>query len=189
MALRLQSSPSSSNSSTSSNDTSRNDIKAKSVTSGLFPLRLLSQEQPQSQQQQQQQQQPSPPSSFIAAFLPSAPALGAVGAAVALTSLLWSSFARPDVVAATSASRMDHFIEYVSTDRLAYAFTFDIVLYALCQAVLIGNYLAASGGAAGEGGIRSVRGLLSWLRFVPCFGLAAFLVLLPTLSSEDGGDV
>eukprot|EP00898_Chlorokybus_atmophyticus_P005562 jgi/Chlat1/6006/Chrsp4S06319 len=90
--------------------------------------------------------------------------VGLVGAIIGVVSLLWAIYGRPDGNFGDIAARWDYFIHLISTDRVAYAFIYDLVLYAIFQAWLIGAQDDAKMGA--------------WkvMKYVPYFGLAAFLI-------------
>ncbi|CAI7824732.1 unnamed protein product [Closterium sp. NIES-54] len=138
----------------------------------------------------------------IATFLSSAPLpIALVSATVALASLFWAALARPDIAPLDLTTRAAFLSDYLGSNRLAYAFAWDVLLYSLFQPWMINDCLSAlrrsrpaeeAGG--GEGGTTSgdddaLLAVLQWVRFVPLFGLAAFLCALPRLraTSESQG--
>lgn len=87
-------------------------------------------------------------------------AIGATALAVAAASVAWFLVGRPDIVPAWDlSSRASHIVEMATTDRVTYAFVVDCSLYTVFQAVLMGEL-----------------GAPAPLRFVPFFGLGAWLV-------------
>lgn len=101
--------------------------------------------------------------------------LGAVGGAVAALSLVWFSFGRAGEGYGDGVpERWAFFVDYIGTNRLAYAFVVDIVLYSLFQAWLVSSVLQRRDAGAGS----SVPGAVKAFSFVPCFGLAALLLAL-----------
>lgn len=91
---------------------------------------------------------------------------GLTGGAVGTISVFWALFARPDFGSITA--RFGAFGEVLSTDRLAYAFLVDVVLYALFQPLLLRPVLKSECG---------------WVSYVPFFGLAAALAI-PSLRRD-----
>lgn len=90
--------------------------------------------------------------------LPSyAPALGGVAAAVGLFSLYWAAAARPEY--GGLAERWTYFCTQFASDRVFWAFVLDAGLYSVWQAWVLGD-----------------AGAKSWQRFLPFFGMAAWLL-------------
>ncbi|CAI5518940.1 unnamed protein product [Closterium sp. Naga37s-1] len=138
----------------------------------------------------------------IATFLSSAPLpIALVSSTVALASLFWAALARPDFAPPDLTVRAAFLADYLGSNRLAYAFAWDVLLYSLFQPWLIADCLSAlrrsrpaEAARGDEGGTTSrdydaLLALLQWVRFVPLFGLAAFLCALPRLraTSESQG--
>ena len=105
---------------------------------------------------------PTPPATALAsgvdpAALPAwAPAVGALGGLVGAISLAWAVAGRPE--AGDLAARAAWFADAAgASDRAIFAFTLDACCYAVWQAILL-------------------RGAGAGYRFVPFFGLAAWLV-------------
>lgn len=97
-------------------------------------------------------------------------AVGAVGGIVCLVSILWALLGRPGAEFGDVVDRWRFLEGYLRSERLAYAFVWDIFLYAIFQPWLIGDNL---------GNVkRGCEGLVGALRFVPAFGLVAYLLCL-----------
>ena len=126
----------------------------------FFPIYLAQRLRPDSPEEQQQQQQGAaaaePPR--LPAY---APAIGAVAGAVGAFSLGWAALARPEM-AGDLADRWQYLEVLVSTSRVDWAFVVDAGLYGVWQAWLLGACGAAPA-----------------YRFVPFFGLAAWLITGP----------
>ncbi|KAK9105682.1 hypothetical protein Scep_022526 [Stephania cephalantha] len=99
-----------------------------------------------------------------------ASAVGLIGGSVCLLSILWALFGRMDGDYGTVAERWQFLLNYISSERLAYAFIWDIVLYSIFQPWLIGDNL--------QNVQPSMIGIVSNLRFVPVVGLVAYLYCL-----------
>ncbi|XP_050373513.1 uncharacterized protein LOC126791149 isoform X2 [Argentina anserina] len=99
-----------------------------------------------------------------------APIVGLVGGGICLISALWALYGRMDGDFGGIAERWEFLINYLGSERLAYAFIWDIVLYSVFQPWLIGDNLQ---------NVKSNRiGIVSYLRFVPVVGLVAYLLFL-----------
>ncbi|PIA39694.1 hypothetical protein AQUCO_02600262v1 [Aquilegia coerulea] len=113
---------------------------------------------------------PKEPSKFGALMIKGAPVVGLVGGATCLISTLWALFGRMDGGFGTLSDRWDFLISYLGSERLAYAFIWDIVLYMIFQPWLIG------------GNLQNVQygkvDIVKRLRFIPVVGLAAYLISL-----------
>eukprot|EP00667_Euglena_gracilis_P011131 EG_transcript_11361 len=94
---------------------------------------------------------------------PLARPFGVVGALVGLLAVAWFFIGRPEVGGDLQA-RLEYLHMAVTTQRVSIAFCVDIVLFAVAQAVLIG--------AVEPEGSRK-----RWLRWVPFWGLAAWLIV------------
>lgn len=93
--------------------------------------------------------------------------IGTLGGLVGFISLLWALFGRDDAGFGSLVDRWDFFLDYIKSDRPAYAFIWDICLYSIFQPWLIGDNLQN----VEEDKIQAVR----YLRFVPYVGLVAYL--------------
>ncbi|KAL6652613.1 hypothetical protein ACP70R_011538 [Stipagrostis hirtigluma subsp. patula] len=99
-----------------------------------------------------------------------APIVGAIGGLVCVASIVWALFGRADDGFGGIAERWQFAQSYVFSERLAYAFLWDILLYSIFQPWLIGD------------NIQNVKadstGFVNVVRFVPVVGLVAYLLCL-----------
>ena len=119
-------------------------------------------------------ERPPPPPTTLASGLdpaalpPWAPAVGVVGGVVGAVSLAWAAAGRPDL-GGDLAARAAWFADAAGrTDRALFAFALDACCYAAWQAVLL-------------------RGAGAGYRWVPFFGLAAWLVAGGGKKGEEAG--
>lgn len=98
--------------------------------------------------------------------------VGITGGVVCLVSALWTFFGRPDAAFGGITDRWEFFLAYIGSERLAYAFIWDICLYAIFQPWLIADNLQ-------NVKVNSLS-IVSNLRFIPVVGLVAY-----TLCFED----
>ncbi|XP_023638249.1 uncharacterized protein LOC17884885 isoform X2 [Capsella rubella] len=113
---------------------------------------------------------PRPRSQLGEAMTKGAPIVGLTGAAVCLISTLWSLYGRADGDFGGIMDRWQYLIGYLGSERLAYAFIWDICLYTIFQPWLIGENL--------QNVKKDKTELVRYLRFVPVFGLLAYLLFL-----------
>ncbi|KAM7272025.1 hypothetical protein ACFE04_031239 [Oxalis oulophora] len=103
-------------------------------------------------------------------FTNGAPVVGLIGGAACLISVLWAFFGRADGNFGSTADRWQYLVSYLGSERLAYAFIWDICLYLVFQPWLIG------------GNLQNVKenkvDLVNYLRFVPVVGLVAYSLFL-----------
>uniref|UniRef100_A0A2P2JY13 DUF4281 domain-containing protein n=1 Tax=Rhizophora mucronata TaxID=61149 RepID=A0A2P2JY13_RHIMU len=99
-----------------------------------------------------------------------APIVGLVGGAACLISGLWAVYGRMDSNFGNLMERWEFLVNYLGSERLAYAFIWDICLYMVFQPWLIGENLQN----VQESKVDVVR----YLRFVPVIGLAVYLLCL-----------
>ncbi|KAL8196373.1 hypothetical protein R6Q57_024668 [Mikania cordata] len=92
-----------------------------------------------------------------------APVVGLIGGAACFVSILWALFGRLDQNFGSITDRWEFLVSYLGSERLAYAFTWDICLYMVFQPWLIGENLQ-------NVKERKVN-LVKYLRFVPVLGL------------------
>lgn len=128
------------------------------LTNVFFPIYLAQRLRPDSPEEQQQAAAQGAEPPLLPAY---APAVGAVAAAVGAFSLGWAALARPEM-AGDLSDRWQYLITLVSTSRVDWAFVVDAGLYGVWQAWLLGACGAAPA-----------------YRFVPFFGLAAWLITGP----------
>ncbi|CAN6727664.1 unnamed protein product [Malus baccata var. baccata] len=113
---------------------------------------------------------PSKRSQLGSVMTSGAPIVGLAGGAICLISALWALFGRMDGDFGSISDRWEFLIGYLGSERLAYAFIWDICLYAVFQPWLIGDNL--------QNVESSKIGIVNYLRFVPVVGLVAYLVCL-----------
>ncbi|CAA7049800.1 unnamed protein product [Microthlaspi erraticum] len=121
-------------------------------------------------------EKPSKRSRLGEAMTKGAPIVGLTGAAVCLISALWSLYGRGDGGFGGVMDRWQYLIGYLGSERLAYAFVWDICLYTIFQPWLIGENL--------QNVKKSKVELVRYVRFVPVFGLLSYLLFL-NLEDED----
>ncbi|XP_077241066.1 uncharacterized protein LOC143881701 [Tasmannia lanceolata] len=99
-----------------------------------------------------------------------APVVGLIGGVACVVSAWWSFFGREDGGFGTVTDRLEFLTRYLGSERLAYAFIWDICLYAIFQPWLIGANL--------QNVQESKVGVINYLRFIPVVGLVAYLLCL-----------
>ncbi|KAM7464359.1 hypothetical protein LguiA_032480 [Lonicera macranthoides] len=99
-----------------------------------------------------------------------APVVGLVGGAICVVSILWALFGRADGNFGSLTDRWEFLLSYLGSERLAYAFIWDIGLYTIFQPWLIGENL--------QNVQKDKVDIVKYLRFVPVFGLGAYLLFL-----------
>ncbi|XP_040996774.1 uncharacterized protein LOC121242852 isoform X2 [Juglans microcarpa x Juglans regia] len=99
-----------------------------------------------------------------------APIVGLIGGSVCLISALWAVFGRMDSNFGSIGDRWEFLASYLGSERLAYAFIWDICFYLIFQPWLIGDNL--------QNVQESKVDLVNYLRFVPVVGLIAYLLCL-----------
>lgn len=99
-----------------------------------------------------------------------APVVGIVGGAICLISTIWSFYGRNDGNFGGISERWEFLLTYAGSERLAYAFLWDLCLYTIFQPWLIGANL--------ENVQKDNVNVVKYLRFVPVVGLVAFLLSL-----------
>ncbi|XP_052199725.1 uncharacterized protein LOC127806455 [Diospyros lotus] len=116
------------------------------------------------------QNSPSKQSQLGSLMANNAAFVGLIGGAVCLISTLWALFGRPEGNFGGLSDRWEFLTSYLGSERLAYAFIWDICLYMIFQPWLIGDNLQNVG--------KSKAGVVNYLRFVPVVGLVVFLLCL-----------
>ncbi|WZZ14245.1 hypothetical protein YC2023_107334 [Brassica napus] len=119
---------------------------------------------------------PSKRSQLGEAMTKGASVVGLTGVTVCLISTLWSLYGRADGGFGGIMERWQYLTGYLGSERLAYAFIWDICLYTVFQPWLIGENL--------QNVKKSKVEIVSYLRFVPVLGLLAYLLFL-NLDDED----
>ncbi|XP_065880486.1 uncharacterized protein [Euphorbia lathyris] len=96
--------------------------------------------------------------------------VGLIGGLACLVSAVWAVYGRMDGNFGSITERWEFLVSYLGTERLAYAFIWDIGFYTIFQPWLIGENL--------QNIEKSKIELVKYLRFVPVVGLVAYLVCL-----------
>lgn len=99
-----------------------------------------------------------------------APVVGLIGAAVCLLSTFWALYGRADGSFGSLSERFEFLISYLGSERLAYAFIWDIILYTIFQPWLVGENM--------QNIQKDKIGLVNYVRFIPVFGLVAYCLCL-----------
>ncbi|GAV59191.1 hypothetical protein CFOL_v3_02722 [Cephalotus follicularis] len=99
-----------------------------------------------------------------------APIVGLIGGVACLISVLWALFGRMDGNFGSITDRWEFFVSYLGSERLAYAFIWDICFYTIFQPWLIGDNL--------QNVQKSKVDTVNYLRFLPVVGLIAYLLFL-----------
>jgi len=106
--------------------------------------------------------------------------LGPVLATVGVGSVCWGLWARPEF--GDFPTRWSSLLAFLSGDRLGTSFVVDLVLFSFFQGWLVDDDLRRRGVADGDlGTLRAVA------KFVPFFGLVAYMLLRPELPSRPDG--
>ncbi|XP_047333359.1 uncharacterized protein LOC124936873 [Impatiens glandulifera] len=104
--------------------------------------------------------------------------VGLFGGSICLLSILWSFLGRAEGGQFGGITeRWNFLVSYVGSERLAYAFIWDICLYTIFQPWLIGDNL--------ENVKTNKVELVKYLRFVPVVGLFAYLYCLDVIDKDD----
>lgn len=96
--------------------------------------------------------------------------VGIIGGAACLVSLGWALFGRMDANFGGLAERWNFLLDYLGSERLAYAFIWDICFYTIFQPWLIGDNL--------QNVQESKVSVVKYLSYVPVVGLIAYLLCL-----------
>ncbi|GAB4840271.1 hypothetical protein Ancab_021035 [Ancistrocladus abbreviatus] len=113
---------------------------------------------------------PRKPSQLGSLMINGAPIVGLTGGTVCLISIIWGLFGRTDGNFGDIRERWDFLVSYLGSERLAYAFIWDIVLYTIFQPWLIVDNL--------QNVQKSRVDIVKYVAFVPVVGLVAYLLCL-----------
>lgn len=113
---------------------------------------------------------PRKPTQLSTVMINGAPVVGLIGGAVCAISILWALFGRMDGDFGSLSDRWNFLLKYLGSERLAYAFIWDVVLYMIFQPWLIGENLAN----VAENRVVFVN----YSRYIPVVGLLAYLLCL-----------
>ncbi|EFJ27553.1 hypothetical protein SELMODRAFT_172377 [Selaginella moellendorffii] len=108
------------------------------------------------------------PSKFCQAALSAAKPIALVGGIVGALSIAWGLGGRPDAGFGNIVDRWNYFLHYIGTDRVAYAFLWDVFLYSIFQVWLVQSNLKKVEGLR-------MRKMVSLLSYVPYVGSVAYL--------------
>ena len=109
--------------------------------------------------------------------------LGLLMGTVGSGSILWSLFARSGDFGTRFDERYASFIDLLSIDRVGSSFIVDLRIFAIFQGWLVDDDMRRRGvNVDGE----KMAGLRAVAKFVPFFGLAAYLLFRPPLPSRSG---
>ncbi len=86
---------------------------------------------------------------------------GWISLTVGITAIVWGFIGRPEW--GDLGMRLDYLIDQLTSNRVTIAFTVDLLLFWLFQSVLLGDILLS-------------KNPLKWVRFIPFFGLAFWLI-------------
>ncbi|XP_020241623.1 uncharacterized protein LOC109820001 isoform X2 [Asparagus officinalis] len=103
--------------------------------------------------------------------------VGLIGGGVCLLSIFWALFARGDGDFGNITDRLEFLGSYLGSERLAYAFIWDICLYAIFQPWLIRDNL--------QNVKPRYQKIVRNLRYIPVVGLVAYLVSLDDTAGAD----
>lgn len=115
-------------------------------------------------------QSPPKPSQLGLLMTNGAETVSLIGGIVCVVSVVWALFGRSESGFGDFADRWQFLELYIRSERLAYAFIWDIFLYATFQPWLIGDNL--------QNVKSSDKELVSVLRYIPVLGLVAYLLCL-----------
>jgi len=104
--------------------------------------------------------------------------LGGLLSAVGTASIVWSFIGRPEFGEFTE--RYNSFIDLLSIDRVGSSFIVDLAIFAIFQSWFVDDDLQRRGVSEDE-----LMGLRNVAKFVPFFGLAAYITLRPELPSRN----
>ncbi|KAL7490930.1 hypothetical protein ACHAWT_000474 [Skeletonema menzelii] len=104
--------------------------------------------------------------------------LGGFLSAVGTASIVWSFVGRPEFGEFTE--RYNSFIDLLSIDRVGSSFIVDLAIFAIFQSWFVDDDLQRRGVTDGE-----LMGLRNVAKYVPFFGLAAYITLRPELPSRN----
>ncbi|TYH76004.1 hypothetical protein ES332_D04G055400v1 [Gossypium tomentosum] len=96
--------------------------------------------------------------------------VGLIGGVVCVFSAIWALYGRMDGEFVNITDSWQFLVSYLGSERLAYAFIWDICLYTVFQHWFIGEIL--------QNVEKSKVGVVSYLRFIPVVGLVAYLLFL-----------
>ena len=108
--------------------------------------------------------------------------LGAMMGAVGSGSIAWFFLARADVFGSNFSERYASFMDLLSIDRVGSSFIVDLAIFALFQGWLVDDDMRRRGIDI-DGG--EMAGLRNIAKFIPFFGMAAYLTVRPSLPEKQ----
>ena len=108
--------------------------------------------------------------------------LGAMMGAVGSGSIAWFFFARTDIFGSEFSERYGSFMDLLSIDRVGSSFIVDLAIFALFQGWLVDDDMRRRGIDI-DGG--ELAGLRTIAKFIPFFGMAAYLTVRPSLPEKQ----
>uniref|UniRef100_A0A803KV38 Uncharacterized protein n=1 Tax=Chenopodium quinoa TaxID=63459 RepID=A0A803KV38_CHEQI len=118
---------------------------------------------------------PRKPSQLGTVMIKGAPVVGLIGGAVCAISIPWALFGRMDGDFGSVNDRLNFLLSYLGSDRLAYAFSWDIVLYTIFQPWLIGENL-----------LNVSEDRLTFVKYARYIHTSSWLARLSSLSERRG---
>ncbi|KAJ1700187.1 hypothetical protein LUZ63_008699 [Rhynchospora breviuscula] len=106
-----------------------------------------------------------------------APLVGLTGGLVCLLSLIWACFGRGYEQFGGITERTQYLFSYLGSERLAYAFIWDIVLYSIFQPWLIAENI--------DNVKKDDAGYVNWFKFIPVVGLVFYLLNLDVRDNDS----
>jgi ketosteroid isomerase-like protein len=110
--------------------------------------------------------------------------LGGFLASIGTASIIWAFIGRPEF--GEFQERYDSFIDLLSIDRVGSSFIVDLVIFALFQSWFVDDDLQRRGVATSSS---QLMGLRNAAKYVPFFGLAAYITLRPDLPSRNSAEI
>jgi ketosteroid isomerase-like protein len=110
------------------------------------------------------------------------PILGGLMGFVGTGSILWFFLGRTTEYGADLAVRFASFLDLLSIDRVGSSFLVDLAIFALFQGWLVEDDLKRRGVRSGD-----LRILESAAKYIPFFGMAAYLILRPRIPERVSG--
>ncbi|RYR56544.1 hypothetical protein Ahy_A05g022235 isoform C [Arachis hypogaea] len=96
--------------------------------------------------------------------------VGLIGGITCIVSILWALYGRTDANFGGIADRWEFLVGFFGSERLAYAFIWDICLYMIFQPWLLGDNL--------QNVQEDKVVLVNYLRYIPVVGIIAYLLCL-----------
>jgi SnoaL-like domain len=118
----------------------------------------------------------------VAQLVGESPVLGGLMGFVGTASIVWFFLGRTTEYGADLAVRFAGFLDLLSIDRVGSSFLVDLAIFALFQGWLVEDDLKRREVNSGE-----LRTLGSVAKYIPFFGMAAYLILRPRIPERGSG--